>query len=140
MKENIKDNTIQQGSNRLFDLPQPILSLIYEFDGTYHDIYKKIVCEIDLFPIWNVDYIKNENRLKRLPVYYCRKIATDMLCHWNNHYTSFIDSLLNYQNNEYVEHRILINYLDTNNIGSEIPGRRETVFEWIKYYNKIITR
>lgn len=124
--------------NRLFDLPKHILSLIFEFDDTYHKVYKKIVNEIDLFPIWNITYLKDN--VSNCNIYYCKQIATDMLCHWNNHYTSFIDSLLNYQANRFGEERKLINYLDTNNCGSNIPGRKETVFEWIEYYNKIISK
>jgi len=126
--------------NLLFDLPSNIIGLIFEYDDTYHIIYKQLIQEIKLFPVWNVTYLKDEVDTINHTVYYCKKIAKDMLCHWNNHYTSFIDSLLNYQTNTYHESRTLVNYLDTNQCGSAIPGRKETIFQWINYYNTIISK
>jgi hypothetical protein len=125
--------------NRLFNLPDSIRRLIFEYDGTYHEIYKTIIKEIDLFPIWNIAYNRT-NALDSRATYYCKTIATDMLSHWNNHYTSFIDSLLNYQNNTQPNDRTLVNFLDNCECGSIIPGRNETLFEWIEYYNQVISK
>jgi hypothetical protein len=126
--------------NLFLELPNNIISLIFQYDGTYHKIYKQLIQDIKLFPIWNITTVNKENSLDNQLVYYCKNIASDMMCHWNNHYTSFIDSLLNYSNHQINEDRILVNYLDNNNCGSIIPGRKETLFEWIQYYNKVISR
>lgn len=124
--------------NRLFDLPSNILSLIYEFDDTYHKTYKQVLEDLKAFPIWNISYL--QDNASNCNIYYCKKIATDMLYHWNYHYTSFINSILSNPYDRPNEERILVNYLDTNHCGSSIPGRKETIFEWIEYYNLVISR
>ena len=35
-----------------FSLPQEIIQYIYEFDNTYHEIYKQVLKEIEIFQIY----------------------------------------------------------------------------------------
>lgn len=54
--------------NRLFNLPNNILSEIYEYDSTYRDIFKKnIIYEIwkRSFHLWRENYISNTHYLYR---------------------------------------------------------------------------
>ena len=131
-----------QALKSIFNLPNDILSKIYEYDSTYHVMFKSVISEINMFPIWNVVYFENIKNETNNSIYYCKKIANDMLCHWNNHYTSFTDSLLNYTTtvSDNTNGRVLVNYLDSNSIESPIPGRKHNIFEWIKYYNLITSR
>ncbi len=124
---------------RINRLPKSIRTHIFEYDNTFRDIYKKVIYDIDMFPIWNVSYINDDTYSHK--IYYNKKIATDMLCHWNNHYTSYVDSLLNYSNNNSNDDiRVLDNYLDNNKLETCIPGRKQTLFRWIEYYNLVTSR
>jgi hypothetical protein len=124
---------------RINKLPNSISSHIFEYDNTFRDAYKKVMYEISMFPIWNVSYMNDNTSAHK--IYYNKKIASDMLCHWNNHYTTYVDSLLNYSNdNSNDDIRGLDNYLDNNNLSSRIPGRKQTLFQWIEYYNLVTSR
>jgi hypothetical protein len=126
--------------NLVFDLPPSIIGLIFEYDDTHRVTYNYLIQEIKMFPIWNITYLSDELDTTSHAVYYCKKIASDMLSHWTNHYTSFVDSLLNYQNDTAYYDRTFVNYLDDHSHGSIIPGRNETIFQWITYYNTIISK
>jgi hypothetical protein len=118
----------------MFQLPQNIICKIYEYDATYYELYKKVIDEISMFPIWNIRHIIDT---RVTDYYYHLTIARNMINHWEQyHYTYFIDDLTD-NSNTVSEKRYLINYLDTNSINSKISGRGQTLFEWIKYYNDI---
>ena len=118
----------------MFQLPHNIIWKIFEYDSTYYELYKKVIDEISMFPIWNIRHSID----KRVTDYYYHlTIARDMINHWEKyHYTYFVDHLTD-NSNIVSEKRYLINYLDTNSINSKISGRGQTLFEWIKYYNDI---
>lgn len=120
----------------MFQLPPHIIYKIFQYDSTYHEQYKKVLDEISMFPIWNICHI---NDTHFADYYYHLNIAKDMITHWKKyHYSYFINDLTDNSNNEIKgEKRYLINYLDTKSINSKITGRGQTLFEWIKYYNKI---
>ena len=120
----------------MFQLPQHIINKIFQYDSTYHEHYKKVLHEISMFPIWNT---QNKNNTRYINCYYNLTIAKDMIKHWEHyHYTYFINSLTDNSNNEIEgEKRYLINYLYTNSIRNKIYSHQLTLFEWIKYYNKI---
>ena len=118
----------------MFKLPHNIICKIFEYDSTYYELYKKVLDEISMFPIWN---IRHSIDTRVTDYYYHLTIARDMINHWEKyHYTYFIDDLTD-NSNTVSEKRYLINYLDTNSINSKISGRGQTLFEWIKYYNDI---
>ena len=121
----------------MFQLPQHIIYKIFQYDSTYHEHYKKVLHEISMFPIWNIRHINDRSYISHY--YYHLTIARDMISHWEKyHYTYFTDDLTNDSNTVSVsEKRYLINYFDTKSINSKIPGRGQTLFEWIKYYNEI---
>ena len=70
---------------------------------------------------------------------------TDIIDYWNKTYTTYIKNLLNNSSipnsisntREINETRELVNFLDNNNISTEIIGRKQTLFQWIRYYRKI---
>jgi hypothetical protein len=122
----------------IFKLPANIIKNILEFDSTYHEQYKKILNEIKMFPVWNVKHVADENSIT--DYYFHYTIAANMLRYWNKTYTNYISNLLSSSNSslnrEYNERRELINFLDKNNISNEISGRKQTLFQWIRYYRK----
>ena len=120
----------------MFQLPHHIICKIFQYDSTYHEHSKKVLHEISMFPIWNT---QNKNNTRYIDCYYNLSIAKDMIKHWEKyHYTYFINSLTDNSNNEIEgEKRYLINYLDTHSIRNKIYSHQLTLFEWIKYYNKI---
>ena len=120
----------------MFQLPHHIICKIFQYDSTYHEHYNKVLHEISMFPIWNT---QNKNNTRYIDCYYNLSIAKDMIKHWEKyHYTYFINSLTDNSNNEIEgEKRYLINYLDTHSIRNKIYSHQLTLFEWIKYYNKI---
>lgn len=120
----------------MFQLPHHIICKIFQYDSTYHEHYKKVLHEISMFPIWNT---QNKNNTRYIDCYYNLSIAKDMIKHWEKyHYTYFINSLTDNSNNEIEgEKRYLINYLDKHSIRNKIYSHQLTLFEWIKYYNKI---
>ena len=116
----------------MFHLPKHIINKILEYDPTYHEIYKKVLHQIEMFPLWNIQHLTNN--ISNKTHYYPFNIACDMISHWNKyHYTYHIKT-----SDADIETRQLINFLDTNTINMIIPGIRETLFEWINYYNKIL--
>lgn len=115
----------------MFHLPKHIINKILEYDSTYHEIYKKVLHQIEMFPLWNIQCLTDNTSIKTH--YYPLNIATDMISHWNKyHYTYHINTL------EDTGTRQLINFLDTSIINTVIPGIRQTLFEWIQYYNNIL--
>ena len=118
----------------MFQLPHNIICKIFEYDSTYYELYKKVIDEISMFPIWN---IRHSIDTRVTDYYYHLTIARDMINHWEKyHYTYYIDDLTD-NSTTVSEKRYVINYLDTNSINSKISGRGQTLFEWIKYYNDI---
>ena len=135
----------------IFNLPSNIINKIMEYDPTYHEQYKKVLNEIKMFPVWNAKHITDTD--ESVNYYFHYTIATDIINYWNKTYTTYIKNLLNNSsasnsnsnnssNNssntrEINETRELINFLDNNNISTEIIGRKQTLFQWIRYYRKI---
>lgn len=116
----------------MFHLPKHIINKILEYDSTYHEIYKKVLHQIEMFPLWNIQCLTDNTSIKTH--YYPLNIATDMIFHWNKyHYTYHINTP-----ETDIETRQLINFLDTSTINTVIPGIRQTLFEWIQYYNNIL--
>ena len=119
----------------MFYLPREIINKIFEYDSTYHEKYKLVLHEISMFPIWNIKHKKTDTQ--NIDYYYHLNIAQDMLIHWENyHYTYFLGTISENEN-EFDETRELVNYLDVNSIRSKMPCRDQTIFEWIRYFNKI---
>lgn len=121
----------------MFHLPKHIINKIFEYDSTYREIYKKVLYQIEVFPVWNIKNINDE--LATIHYYYPFKIAYDMMSHWNKyHYTYYIDTLVS--NSHENSTKELVNFLDNNAINNNIPGVKKTLFKWIKFYNDISTR
>ena len=127
----------------IFNLPSNIINKIMEYDPTYHEQYKKVLNEIKMFPVWNAKHITDTD--ESVNYYFHYTIASDIIDYWNKTYTTYIKNLLNNSSipnsisntREINETRELVNFLDNNNISTEIIGRKQTLFQWIRYYRKI---
>ena len=125
----------------IFNLPSNIINKIMEYDSTYHEQYKKVLNEIKMFPIWNSKHISDS--IQTISYYFHYTIAADIINYWNKTYSNYIKNLLNNSSTtnsntrEINETRELINFLDTNNISTEIVGRKQTLFQWIRCYRNL---
>ena len=121
----------------IFNLPNNIINKIMEYDSTYHEHYKKVINEIKMFPIWNVKHVTDNTHT--IDYYFHYTIARDILNSWNKTYSRYIKELIANTNinREINEMRELINFLDTNKISTEIIGRKQNIFEWIRYSKKL---
>ena len=67
-------------------LPSDILTLIFQFDPTYHEIYKYLLLELHSRTLWKVVWVN----VVRPPEYF--------------HHKDYCDSIIDYWNKTYPEH------------------------------------
>lgn len=60
--------------NRFYDLPLELINKVYSFDNTYKDIYNKVICMIEKFPVFHKEefysfvFLKEYNMYNNIPI------------------------------------------------------------------------